>query len=119
MTATEFRNKKSREIQELLDKLSSLEGAGVHASNARHAAFARRSSGRLQSEPTSMPLITTEHAAEVRVRRHNDVPECDVMVAFRGKEMSIRGRDLTKQSNGQGSNAKPIRLQASGFTVER
>jgi hypothetical protein len=31
MTAIEFRDKKNREIQELLDKLSSLDGAGFSA----------------------------------------------------------------------------------------
>jgi hypothetical protein len=41
-------------------------------------------------------LITEHSVAEVRVRRHNDVPDCDVVVAFRGKEMSLRCRDYNQ-----------------------
>jgi hypothetical protein len=33
-----------------------------------------------------MNSMIAEHAAEVRVRRHSDVPECDVVVAVRGQE---------------------------------
>ena len=39
-----------------------------------------------------MISVIAEHAAQVRVRRHSDVAECDVIVAFRGQEMSLRWR---------------------------
>ena len=37
-----------------------------------------------------------EPAAEVRVRRYSDVSECDVVVAVRGQEMSLRCRDYSQ-----------------------
>jgi hypothetical protein len=41
-------------------------------------------------------MISTiaESGSEVRVRRHSDIPECEVLVAYRGKVMSLRCRDL-------------------------
>ena len=40
--------------------------------------------------------VIAEHAAEVWVRRYNGVPECDVIVAVRGQEMSLRCRDYNE-----------------------
>jgi hypothetical protein len=62
--------------------------------------------------------MTTEHAAEVRVRRHNDVPECDVVVSFRGKEMSLKCRDYNQAVKWARIECKAYKI-ASGFTVER
>jgi hypothetical protein len=62
-----------------------------------------------------MPSMIAEHAAEVRVRRHNDIPECDVVVAFRGQEMSLRCRDYSEAVKWRGSNASPTRLQAASL----
>jgi hypothetical protein len=59
--------------------------------------------------------MIAEHADEVRVRRYSDVPECDIVVAIRGLEMS---GVAMKQSNGHGSNAKSYRI-AGGFSVAR
>jgi hypothetical protein len=64
------------------------------------------------------PLITEHAAAEVRVRRHNDVPECDVIVAFRGKEMSLRCRDYNQAVKWARIECKAYSI-AGGFTVER
>ena len=33
------------------------------------------------------------HSAEIRIRRRDGAPECDVIVIFRGQEMSLRCRD--------------------------
>jgi hypothetical protein len=55
--------------------------------------------------------IIAEHTAEVRVRRHVNSPECDVVVFFRGREMSLKCRDITKQLDGHESNATPTKLQ--------
>jgi hypothetical protein len=59
--------------------------------------------------------MIAEHAAEVWVRRYNGVPECDVVVAVRGQEMSLGAATITKQSNGPGSNASPTRLTAGSL----
>jgi hypothetical protein len=53
-----------------------------------------------------------EHAAEVWVRRYNGVRECDVVVAVRGQEMSLRCRDYNKAVKWARSNASPTRLTA-------
>ena len=37
-----------------------------------------------------MISMKAEHAAEVRIRRRSDVPECEVVVAFPGREISLR-----------------------------
>ena len=37
-----------------------------------------------------MSSMIGENAAEVRVRRYTGVPECDVLVAVRGQQMSLR-----------------------------
>jgi hypothetical protein len=65
-----------------------------------------------------MPSMIAEHAAEVRVRRHNDIPECDVVVAFRGQEMSLRCRDYSEAVKWARIECKSYKI-AGGFTVER
>ena len=40
--------------------------------------------------------MIAEHAAEVWVRRYSGVPECDVVVAVRGQEMSLRCCDYNE-----------------------
>ena len=37
--------------------------------------------------------MTTECEGEVRVQRHHNSPECEVIVTYRGREMSLRCRD--------------------------
>ena len=37
--------------------------------------------------------MTAEYEDEVRVQRRPNSPECDVIVAYRGREMSLRCRD--------------------------
>jgi hypothetical protein len=66
-----------------------------------------------------MPSMNAEYpAAEVRVRRHSDVAECDVVVAFRGKEMSLRCRDYSQAVKWARIECKAYNI-AGGFTVER
>jgi hypothetical protein len=62
--------------------------------------------------------MITEHAAEVRIRRHSDVPECDVIVAFRGQELSIRCRDYNQAVRWARVECKAYKV-ADGFAVER
>jgi hypothetical protein len=62
--------------------------------------------------------MIAEHAAEVRVRRHNDNPECDVVVAFCGQEMSLRCRDYSEAVKWARIECKSYKI-AGGFTVER
>jgi hypothetical protein len=61
--------------------------------------------------------MIAEHA-EVRVRRHSDVPECDVVVAIRGQEMSLRCRDYNQAVKWARIECKSYKI-AGGFTVER
>jgi hypothetical protein len=63
-------------------------------------------------------IMIPEHAAEVRVRRHNGVPECDVVVAFHGKEMSLRCRDYNQAVKWARIECKSYKIEG-GFTVER
>jgi hypothetical protein len=65
-----------------------------------------------------MTSISTEHAAEVRVRRHSDNPECDVVVAVRGREISIRCRDYNQAVQWARIECNSYKI-AGGFTVER
>jgi hypothetical protein len=65
-----------------------------------------------------MMSMIAEHADEVRVRRHSDVPECDVVVAVRGQEMSLRCRDYNQAVKWARIECKSYKI-AGGFTVER
>jgi hypothetical protein len=65
-----------------------------------------------------MNSMIAEHAAEVRVRRHSDVPECDVIVAVRGQEISLRCRDYNQAVKWARIECKSYKI-AGGFTVER
>jgi hypothetical protein len=62
--------------------------------------------------------MKAEHAAEVRVRRRSDVPECEVVVAFRGREMSLRCRDYDQAVKWARVECKAYKVM-DGFTVER
>jgi hypothetical protein len=64
--------------------------------------------------------MITEHAAEVRIRRHSDAPECDVIVAFRGQELSIRCRDYNQAVRWARIECKAYKVaDGFGFAVER
>jgi len=53
--------------------------------------------------------MIAERVAEVRVRRHSNVPDCEVMVAFRCQEISIRRSGYDKAVKWARSNISPIR----------
>jgi hypothetical protein len=55
--------------------------------------------------------------ARVRIRRHADDPECHVIVAFRGKEMSLRCRDYSQAVKWARIECKAYKIEAD-FTVE-
>jgi hypothetical protein len=59
-----------------------------------------------------------EHTAEVRIRRHSDAPQCDVVVAVGGKEMSLRCRDYNQAVKWARLECKSYKVDG-GFTVER
>jgi len=65
-----------------------------------------------------MVSMIAEHAAEVWVRRYNGVPECDVVVAVRGQEMSLRCRDYNEAVKWARIECKSYKVDG-GFTVER
>jgi len=54
----------------------------------------------------------------VRVRCYSDVPECDVVVAVRGQELSLRCRDYNQAVKWARIECKSYKI-AGGFTVER
>ena len=62
--------------------------------------------------------MIAEHAAEVRVRRYNGVPDCDVIVAIGGQEMSLRFRDYNEAVKWARIECKYYKVDG-GFTVER
>ena len=59
-----------------------------------------------------------EHTAEVRIRRHGDAPQCDVVVAVGGKEMSLKCRDYNQAVKWARLECKSYKVEG-GFTVER
>jgi hypothetical protein len=65
-------------------------------------------------------MISTiaEHAAEVRIRRHSDALQCDVIVAVGGKEMSLKCRDYNQAVKWARIECKSYKIEG-GFTVER
>ena len=65
-----------------------------------------------------MNSMIAEHAAEVRVRRHSGVRECDVVVAVRGQEISLRCRDYNQAVKWARIECKSYKVEG-GFTVER
>lgn len=66
---------------------------------------------------TLMASMIAEQAAEVRVRRHSDVPDCDVIVVFRGREISLRCRNYKQAVEWARIECKSYKI-AGGFTVE-
>jgi hypothetical protein len=65
-----------------------------------------------------MSMIAEHADDEVRVRRYSDVPECDVVVAVRGLEMSVRCRDYNQAVKWARVECKSYNIEG-GFTVER
>ena len=65
-----------------------------------------------------MNSTIAEHGAEVRVRCYDNAPECDVVVVFRGKEMSLRCRDYNQAVKWARIECRTYKI-AGGFTVER
>jgi hypothetical protein len=62
--------------------------------------------------------MTSTHSAEIRVRRYDGVPECDVIVFLREQEMTIRCRDYDQAVKWARIECKSYKV-AEGFTVER
>jgi hypothetical protein len=62
--------------------------------------------------------MITHHTAEIRVRRYDGVPECDVVVSFRGHAMTLRCRDYDQAVEWARIECKAYKV-AGGFTVER
>jgi hypothetical protein len=61
--------------------------------------------------------MITQSAADVRVLRYDDIAECDVIVAFRGKKMSIRCRDYNQAVKWARIECKAYKLPDT-FAVE-
>lgn len=74
--------------------------------------------GSTDDRETLMNSMIAEHAAQVRVRRHSGVPECDVVVAVRGQEISLRCRDYNQAVKWARIECKSYKVEG-GFTVER
>jgi hypothetical protein len=64
-----------------------------------------------------MASMIVEQAAQVRVRRHSDVPDCDVIVVFRGREISLRCRNYKQAVEWARIECKSYKI-VGGFTVE-
>src|SRR5262245_12388340 len=61
--------------------------------------------------------MIAEHSAEICVRRYADAPECDVIVVFRGRELSLRCSDYDEAVKWARIECKTYKV-AQGFTVE-
>ena len=57
-------------------------------------------------------------SATICIRRYSSAPECDVIVAFRGKELSLKCRDYDQAVKWARLECKSYKV-AKGFTVER
>ena len=68
--------------------------------------------------PDSETIMITAHLAEIRLRRYDGVPECDVVVFFRGQAMTLRYRDYDQAVKWARIECKAYKV-ADGFTVER
>jgi len=62
-------------------------------------------------------LTSAKQFAEVRVRRHGNAPDCDVVVTFRGKETLIRCRNYDQATKWARIECRSYGI-ASGFVVE-
>jgi len=62
--------------------------------------------------------MITAQSAEIRVRRYNGGPECDVVIIFRGQETTIRCRDYDQAVKWARIECKSYKV-ADGFVVER
>ena len=70
------------------------------------------------SQTIGREIMITVHSAEIRVRRYDGVPECDVVVFFRGQAMTLRCRDYDQAVEWARIECKAYKV-AEGFTVER
>jgi hypothetical protein len=61
--------------------------------------------------------MAAEHDAEVRVQRHRNSPEYDVVVTIRGREMSIRCRDYNQAVKWARMESKVYKLP-DAFAIE-
>lgn len=61
--------------------------------------------------------MVAEHTAEVWVQRYTNGSECDVIVRYRDREMSIRCRDYRQALQWARIECKVYNV-AHGFTVE-
>ncbi|MBA7466061.1 hypothetical protein ES707_01234 [subsurface metagenome] len=68
-----------------------------------------------QSTPGKM---ITPNSAEISVRRYKDAPECDVVVVFRGQELSLRCRDYDQAVRWARIECKTYKV-TKGFTVQQ
>jgi hypothetical protein len=59
-----------------------------------------------------------KQAAQVRIRRRGDVPECDVIVVIRGKELSVKCKDYNEAVKWARIECKSYKIE-EGFAVER
>jgi hypothetical protein len=76
-----------------------------------------RNRERTSNDAKALMASTIFEPAEVRVRRHSDVPDCDVIVAFRGREISLRCRNYKQAVEWARIECKSYKI-AGGFTVE-
>jgi len=64
-----------------------------------------------------MSSTIAEREAQVRVRRHDDAPDCDVVIAFRGRQLSLKCQDYGQAVKWARIECKAYNI-ATGFTVE-
>jgi hypothetical protein len=62
--------------------------------------------------------MTAECADEVRVQRRRNSPECEVIVTYRGREMSLRCRDYDQAIKWARIECKVYKLREA-FVDER
>jgi hypothetical protein len=61
--------------------------------------------------------ILGREAAEVTIRRHGDSPECDVIVASRGRAMLLKFPNYDRAAQWARLECKSYKI-AAGFSVE-
>lgn len=62
--------------------------------------------------------LIAAHRAAICIRQYTDAPECDVIVVFRGRELSLRCTDYDEAVKWARIECKTYKV-AQGFSVER
>jgi len=97
---------------------SNFAGDGRYCNRDNQVMFSKTGLAGTISNDWAAKIMITANSAEIRVRRYDGVPECDVVVFFRGHSMTLRCRDYDQAVEWARIECKAYKV-ADGFSVER